>query len=332
MMASLACTGLRLRRLSLVAAVVAASMMAGCAYPIRASIDESHSVAADGLRKVSVHSRNGRVVVTGEAQARDVSIKAVKSARGASLAEARDHAGRVGVDVRRDEAPGELRIVAKFPEPPDSARGYGADFDLIVPRDARLEIRTSNGRVEVARMDGTLRVDTTNGPIRIVDVRGEVRVETSNGGITIENTFGDVDARTSNGPIEIGVAGPGSVRAVTSNGHIAIVGGRGNTVATTSNGAVRLQLVELPPEPNVSVRSSNGSITVEVPERASAKVRMATSNGRVKAELGGARLSDLDVGRHRLSGTLNDGRGIIDIESSNGSLTLRTSAPGTPMQ
>ncbi len=310
-------------------AAMAALGLTGCSYPIRASVDESRTAPADGVRRVNVQTQNGRIVVIGDAQAREVSIKAVKSARGASLAEARDHAERVDIEVRRDQEPGELRIAANFPDPIDSARGYAADFDLVVPRDVRLVVRTTNGRVEVSRLNAALEADTSNGAVRVENVRGEVRVRTTNGAITLDDISGDVDARTSNGPIQIDAAGPGSVRAVTSNGPITIVGGRGNALASTSNGAIRLQLMEVPAEPNVSVRSSNGSITVDVPERVSARLRMTTSNGGVKTQLGGARLSDLDVGRHRLSGTLNDGRGTIDIESSNGSLTLRTHAPGT---
>lgn len=332
MNASVACLGrprFALRPCVIVVAAVTPWVLTGCSYPIRASIDEARTAPADGVRRVNVQTQNGRVVVIGDAQAREVSIKAVKSARGASLAEARDHAERVDIEVRRDQEPGELRIAAIFPEPIDSARSYGADFDLVVPRDARLVVRTTNGRVEVSQLNAALEADTSNGPVRVETVRGDVRVRTTNGAITLEDISGDVDAQTSNGPIQLNAAGSGTVRAVTSNGPITIVGGRGNAVASTSNGAIRLQLVEVPAEPNVSVRSSNGSITVDVPERASARLRMTTSNGGVKTQLGGARLSDLDVGQHRLSGTLNDGRGTIDIESSNGSLILRTHAPGT---
>ena len=100
-----------------------------------------------------------------------------------------------------------------------------------------------------------------------------VEGETSNGRIELSHVA-EVDVRTSNGRVQLTDV-TGKVSASTSNGRITGEGLHGDTTVETSNGAIEL---ELESAQNVTATTSNGSITLAVPED-SYDVSAETSNG-----------------------------------------------------
>lgn len=131
-----------------------------------------------------------------------------------------------------------------------------------------------------------------------VDVSGS----TSNGALELSDV-GDVDLRTTNGRISLdGVSG--RVQATSTNGRIEGEGFVGTGVEVrTSNGSVELEIASAQ---DVSASSSNGSIDVRVPD-GSYRVETETSNGREEVQVPNS----------------DDGRFLIDLRTSNGSITVR---------
>jgi DUF4097 and DUF4098 domain-containing protein YvlB len=123
----------------------------------------------------------------------------------------------------------------------------GADIDVTVPVQTIVELRTSNGSIEIYGIErsGTLR--------------------TSNGKIVMENVKGDFDADTSNGSITVNTM-EGTVKLETSNGRINFTG-------------------ELTPGGKNEMKSSNGSITVNLEGEPSVELDASTSNGDVTSKL-----------------------------------------------
>jgi hypothetical protein len=144
-------------------------------------------------------------------------------------------------------------------------RRCSVEYTIEVP--ARVDVRgsTANGRIELSAV-------------------GEVEVQTSNGRIELEDVTGSVDAETSNGRV-IG-------RDLNGDG----------VRVTTSNGAIELELGE--PQ-DVEARSTNGAITLEVPQD-SYQVSTQTSNGS----------TDIDLPNDA------DGRFSLDLRTTNGSITV----------
>lgn len=111
-----------------------------------------------------------------------------------------------------------------------------------------VDVRTSNGRIELEDVSGSVDAETSNGRVIGRELNGDgVRVRTSNGGIELKlGEAQDVEARTSNGPIELSVPqATYRVTAETSNGSEDI------GVDDDPNGQFELEL-----------HTSNGSITV----------------------------------------------------------------------
>jgi hypothetical protein len=111
-----------------------------------------------------------------------------------------------------------------------------------------------------------------------------------------------VDLNTGNGAIEIaGLAGVAKLR--TSNGAIRVSDHNGELDAKTSNGRIEADGVA----GKITARSSNGRIVLR--QTAGAPVEANTSNGAVSVELA------------------ESFRGVLDIGTSNGSISLPGTAP-----
>ncbi len=138
------------------------------------------------------------------------------------------------------------------------------EYDIRVPRQAGLELRTVNGEIEVVRIEGEMRLRSTNGGIAVVDSAGSVNAATTNGGIRAEleqvsgedmefsttnggirvylpsNLSASVDARTTNGSIETDfpVEVRGTFRRTRLSGDIN--GGGPELELETTNGSIRI--------------------------------------------------------------------------------------------
>ena len=158
----------------------------------------------------------------------------------------------------------------------------GADIDITAPSDTRVELRTSNGRVEVHGMQQSGTVRTSNGKIVMEDVTGDFDISTSNGAVTISLASGTFDAKTTNGRIEFDgeLAAGGTNRMATVNGSVEITLQGTPSVqldASTVNGSVTTRIPILTTSPGderhlvgtigagdaeLFVRTTNGSVLV----------------------------------------------------------------------
>lgn len=134
-----------------------------------------------------------------------------------------------------------------------------------------------------------------------------------------------VDLRTVNGGVRLDNLG-GEVRATATNGGV-----RGRLAAVsvvdarTTNGGVELELTgELARDGRVSLASVNGGVRLAVPETTSGDLTARCTNGRVS-------VSDLpfeadgEQTRRRAAGRLNGGGARIDLQTTNGGVTLSRS-------
>ena len=144
---------------------------------------------------------------------------------------------------------------------------------------------------------GNLQVEYT---VRI-PVGAEVRLTTTNGGITVTGLKNRVYAETTNGGVETrGVSG--QLEASTTNGGLDI------DLASVADGGVKLEC-------------TNGGITVRLPREAKATISASITNGGISS---GSLPIDItgENSRRRLEGRLNGGGPRLQIEGTNGGITL----------
>ena len=57
-----------------------------------------------------------------------------------------------------------------------------------MPRRLAVDLKSENGGIDIAHLEGEIRFDTTNGGVGLNDLAGDVRGSTTNGGLDITLT------------------------------------------------------------------------------------------------------------------------------------------------
>jgi hypothetical protein len=140
----------------------------------------------------------------------------------------------------------------------------GADIAVTLPADANVDLRTSNGSIEVVGIQNSGKLRTSNGGISLENVKGEFEVNSSNGDIDFrgEMTAGSMNQlTTSNGRVEVTLLGEPSVKldAATSNGEIICK----LPIVATESGVKRLVGVVGGGDADLIIETTNGSIVVQ---------------------------------------------------------------------
>jgi DUF4097 and DUF4098 domain-containing protein YvlB len=125
-----------------------------------------------------------------------------------------------------------------------------------------------------------------NGGLRVQGVTGRIELTTTNGGITLAGIGGDVRGRTSNGGLNIDLAG------------------------ASWQGA------------GLDVRTTNGGITLRVPDGYSAMLETGTVNGRVRTDIPLTVRGDI---RRDISAQLGQGGPPIRVRTTNGAVRIERS-------
>jgi hypothetical protein len=203
-------------------------------------------------------SPNGGIKVEGAPRS-DVFLRARIVAAASSEERARQIASEVRVQPSGD------RIEAEGPQNLARREWWQVSYELLVPMQMSLSLKTVNGGLSVKGVEGRIEATTTNGGVRLTDVAGDVRGRTTNGGIDVDldgtSWRGEgLDVQTSNGGVRVAIPDGYSARleAATVNGGLnsdfpvmlngrrsrnieATLGGGGAPIRVrTSNGGVRI--------------------------------------------------------------------------------------------
>ncbi len=134
-----------------------------------------------------------------------------------------------------------------------------------------------------------LNVVAQNGRISATGLIGALDLETTNGAILTEGSRGDLELRTANGAIEVRDSGSRRVAATTTNGRVelAFLDPPSFAQARSTNGAITVRLPDDGASYRVDARTTNGDIdTRSVPSDPSSRrsITAVTTNGKVTIE------------------------------------------------
>jgi len=178
-------------------------------------------------------------------------------------------------------------------------------------------IRETSGRVEIeTKLPSASQgfVDWILGRGRNASVRYELRVprgaelelHTVNGNLTTEGAAGLQYLQSTNGRIQVDNA---------ENG----------VEARTTNGSIRVEVSDGAAQPDIELGSTNGGITLYLPDDIEGQINARTVNGRVKTDLPVTVHGKTQ--RRRLKGEINGGGASdIEISTTNGSIQISASA------
>ncbi len=183
----------------------------------------------------------------------------------------------------------------------------------------KVSIEVSTGAVMVVKT-----IHKSKDPRVSVDYRIKVpadvsveHLETTNGAISLEGTTGDATLISTNGDINVKDV-DGSVRVTTTNGNIEIKDVTVVRGVKTTNGKITVEIPAI--TSNLEITSTNGDVTVYVPEDLDADIVMKTTNGKVTVhdiQLDIKYSSDTHV-----EGTMGNGGYDLNIQTTNGNIDL----------
>ena len=157
---------------------------------------------------VSLHNFSGAVRIVG-ADVNEVTIDAVRTA-------SRDRLDHIKLDVQTSGSTVHIEAnkkAAGWNEHHDNV--VKTEFDVQVPRHARLQINVFSSDVQVRNVSGPQAIETFSGDVRVEDGPAQIRAKTFSGGIDVGLAAGapglDLDLESFSGTIGLRV--PDGVRA-----------------------------------------------------------------------------------------------------------------------
>jgi hypothetical protein len=174
------------------------------------------------------------------------------------------------------------------------------------PAQLTLQARTSDGNVTLAGLGGDLSLSTGDGNLTLDHVSGNLRIKSGDGQVKITNADGAIDAHTSDGNLSV----DGLFHALalhTSDGTLDLSLREGTNLAGAS-----------------TIQSSDGSVTVRVPQNFAADLNVHTSDGHVDCTLPLTMDHYQSGGEHghELRGKLNGGGTPLIIHTSDGNVKI----------
>jgi len=208
-------------------------------------------------------------------------------------------------------------------------------YSITVPENYNLDLSTAGGSIEVEDLTGEVDVRTSGGSLAFYNITGPINGNTSGGSIELETVKGRVDVRTSGGSIKVDTV-DGNVRADTSGGSLTMLDISGDLEAETSGGSIGIENVSgrvdastsggsirasfaMQPAEAVSLNTSGGSVTVEIP--GDSNVTLNARGYKVKTDIP---VNGRTSAERRLSGDINAGGAELNLSTSAGSVYIET--------
>jgi DUF4097 and DUF4098 domain-containing protein YvlB len=209
----------------------------------------------------------------------EVHVKAVKKARGVTQEKAKEALAKTEVSIKAEgnevtvETIHPKKVGFSFP-----GSSVTVQYEVSVPRGARVSLTTVNGALDADAPGSTLSCESVNGAVKVTS-SGALKAESVNGKITFRASSVD-SVETTNGSVEGMLDGPqvGEGSVSTVNGSVTLTLGA-NAALTLSaenvNGSVESTIPGIAAEkhrasgklgaggPTLSVETVNGSITLK---------------------------------------------------------------------
>lgn len=166
------------------------------------------------------------------------------------------------------------------------------DVTIQMPREGKVNLRTGDGRIELAGLKGEMDLHSGDGSENLDSVDGKLHASAGDGHIRASGRFDDLDLKTGDGHLD--------VRATA-----------GSSLAT----GWRLE-------------TGDGSVTLEVPENLSADVDLHTDDGHIDLDMPVTTQGGLH--EHGIHGKLNGGGNLLTIHTGDGSIHLRKADASSP--
>jgi DUF4097 and DUF4098 domain-containing protein YvlB len=175
-------------------------------------------------------------------------------------------------------------------------------IEVHMPKDADLEVKTGDGSVEAASINGNLDVRTGDGHITVDGAKGNIRLHTGDGHVEGRELDGRADIMTGDGYVDI----EGRFDALnikTGDGSVTARANRGSTVSSQWN-----------------IHTGDGNVDLELPGDIRANLDASTRDGRISLDI--PVMVEGTFSSTKIFGKMNGGGQTIVVRTGDGSIRL----------
>jgi hypothetical protein len=191
---------------SIGALVATTVLVSGCGLELMAQEEArarwSETYAVTRGVTLEIQNTNGQITVE-PADADAIEVVAERIARASTEARAKEAVE--GIEIVATVGADRVRLESRM-----RSVAFGinrtVNYTIKVPRWVNVELRSTNGNIQVAGLQGRLRVEATNGRIEARDLENGATVDTTNGAVSLDFArLGDqgIDCETTNGAITL---------------------------------------------------------------------------------------------------------------------------------
>lgn len=217
--------------------------------------------------------------------------------------------GSTNVEVDTEQAGNRIEIATRVVSGNPNPDALRADYDISVPAESELQVRSDSGNVTVDSVHGDMSFDTVAADLALQDVEGYLVVKSIGGSTICTRCSGRLEATSISGDFKLLQPTMDNVRVQTSSGNILFDGSfmnRGIYVLKNYSGTIEVRFSSTDSF-DVRATSLYGNVINQapvVPDRHS--MPAPRSNGLAKS----------------LFGTMNDGRAKVELSSFNGTIKI----------
>jgi DUF4097 and DUF4098 domain-containing protein YvlB len=173
-------------------------------------------------------------------------------------------------------------------------RGGEGEFNITVPQQFNLELKTTAGDISIkGNLDGSAVANSNGGDISCKEIKGNLSLETMGGNISSGNVDGDLDVSTMGGDVSIGEVKGKNVRINTNGGEINVKRSYSGILLKTNGGDITMGNAGGNSEfltygGNINIGEVSGSVNIETYggdlslKKAVGKVKAKTNGGNIE--------------------------------------------------
>ena len=217
--------------------------------------------------------------------------------------------GSTNVEVDTEQVGNRIEIATRVISDNPNPDALRADYDISVPAESELQVRSDSGNVTVDSVHGDMSFDTVAADLALQDVEGYLVVKSIGGSTICTRCSGRLDATSISGDFKLLQPTMDNVRVQTSSGNILFDGSfmnRGIYVLKNYSGTIEVRFSSTDSF-DVRATSLYGNVINQapvVPDRHS--MPAPRSSGLAKS----------------LFGSMNDGRAKVELSSFNGTIRI----------
>jgi DUF4097 and DUF4098 domain-containing protein YvlB len=196
--------------------------------------------------------------------------------------------GEDGIRVEEHQTGDSVEIDVHYPHHNlnfEWGNGHRVDIIIQMPREGRVNLRTGDGKIDIAGLKGELDLRSGDGSENLEGIDGKLHASTGDGHITAHGRFDELELKTG-------------------DGHVEVRAGAGSSLAA----GWRLE-------------TGDGNVSLEVPGDLAADVDLHTSDGHIDLDMPVTTEGKIREGEVR--GKLNGGGSSLTIRTGDGSIHLR---------